>query len=186
MEDKHKIIIGVVLVLLVLFIFARANSELYNDMLTGMWVSDPEWAARADLDGMLLYVGQNESWFGDSRKCYLILHADDRVIVSKQIEMRISSGTILIPLKSLSCSVEIHDLDAEEGAEKLEGVQDEDDNIPFEDIMPRYLKLNLGISSAKLTLTGTDDSGEEIQYAKLFKDAAATDISRNRREESTD
>jgi len=185
MEYEHKIILGVVLVILILFIFARANNELYNDMLTGMWVSDPEWAERADLDGMLLYVGQNESWFGDSRKCYLILHADNRVIVSKQIEMNVSSGTILVPMKSLSCSVEIRDLD-EDDTEKLDGIQDEDDNIPFEDIMPRYLTLELGISSAKLILTGNDESGEEIQYAKLFKDAAATDVSRNRREEAMD
>lgn len=171
-----------ILVFVILIFLSRANYNLYDDMLTGMWVSDPEWAAKADLDGMLLYVGPSDSWIGDKRKCYLILYADNRVIVSKQIEMDISSGYIsygqIIPSKHMICSVDVTDLDAD--VENQTDIKDEDDNIPFTDIMPKNLTLELGISSAKLVLKGIDENGEELQYAKLYKDAIATETSRER------
>lgn len=179
----REVAIGLCILVFVILIFlSRANYYLYDDMLTGMWVSDPEWAAKADLDGMLLYVGPSDSWVGDKRKCYLILYADNRVIVSKQIEMNISSGYItygqIVPSTQLVCSVDVTDLDGD--VENQTDIKDEDDNIPFTDIMPKNLTLELGISSAKLVLKGIDDNGEELQYAKLYKDAIATETSRER------
>lgn len=178
-----EVAIGLCILVFVILIFlSRANYYLYDDMLTGMWVSDPEWAAKADLDGMLLYVGPSDSWVGDKRKCYLILYADNRVIVSKQIEMDISSGYIsygkIIPSTQMICSVDVTDLDGD--VENQTDIKDEDDNIPFTDIMPKNLTLELGISSAKLVLKGIDENGEELQYAKLYKDAIATETSRER------
>jgi hypothetical protein len=172
------VVIGCIILLVLIFINAKANYELYDDAIGGMWVSDPEWAADADIDGMLLFVGPSESYFSDTRKCYLIMHADDRVIVSKQIQMSISSGVNILPTKQLSCSVNVEDLEDEQ--EHLEGVIDEGDSIPFEDIMPSDLTLEIGISSGKLVLKGLDKDGEEIQYAKLYKDSVATEISRAR------
>jgi len=178
MEPKFMIIGCLVLLVLILLINARSNYELYDDMLGGMWVSDPEWAEKADLDGMLLFVGPNEGWFSDTRKCYLIMHADNHVIVNKQIEMCISSGVTLVPSKELTCSVQVTDLDGKDKDDEL-GISDEYDVIPFEEIMPKNMTLVIGISSGKLVLKG-DDKGEEVQYAKLYKDAVATEIGRNR------
>jgi len=157
---SKEVVIGLCILFFVILIFlSRANYYLYDDMLTGMWVSDPEWAAKADLDGMLLYVGPSDSWIGDKRKCYLILYADNRVIVSKQIEMNISSGYIsygqIIPSTQMICSVDVTDLYAD--VENQTDIKDEDDNIPFTDIMPKNLTLELGISSAKLVLKGIDE-----------------------------
>lgn len=173
MGTEMKILLGVVVILLLIGI-SRANYELYDDMLSGMWVSDPEWAARADLDGMLLYVGPSVSWFGEKRRCYLIMYADNRVVVSKQIQMNISLISTLIPVKTHYCSVDVEDL---EDGETFEGITDDD--TPFEDIMPRSLTLELGVSSGKLVIKGYED-GEETEFARLYKDAAATDIARSR------
>jgi hypothetical protein len=179
MEPKFIIIGCVILILLLVFVNAHANYELYDDMLGGMWVSDPEWAEQADLDGMLLFIGPCDSWISDTRKCYLIMHADNRVIINKQIEMKISSGITVMPSKQLSCNVNVKDL--EEPEEDID-IVDEDDTIPFEDIMPNDMTLELGISSGKLVLKGIDDDGEVIHYAKLYKDAVATEISRDHAE----
>lgn len=175
MGFEMKILVGVVVILLLIGL-SHANYELYDDMLYGMWVSDPEWAAKADLDGMLLYVGPSTSWVGEKRRCYLIMYANNRVVVSKQIQMNISLISTLIPVKTHVCSVEIEDLDE---SEAFEGITDDD--IPFEDIMPRSLTLELGVSSGKLVLRGYEKgSDEETEFARLYKDAAATDIARSR------
>jgi len=175
MEPKFIIIGCVILIVLLLFVNARSNYEMYNDMLSGMWVSDPEWAEQADLDGMLLFIGPCEGWFSDTRKCYLIMHADSRVIINKQIEMTISSGVTLIPSKQLTCGVYVKDLEEPDDSE----IADEYDTIPFEEIMPNNMTLEIGISTGKLLLSGIDEDGEVIHYAKLYKDAVATEISRD-------
>lgn len=179
LEQRYIIAIVVALFLIVVCYFiSRGYYSMYDDMLTGMWKADPDWAERAELDGMLLYIGEAEGWWGESRKCYMIMYANDQVLAAKQIEMSISTKNTLFPKKAVDYYINMTDLgESEEGL-----LPDETDgmNMPLADIMPLELRMELGVSNGKLILYGDDEDGEETQYAKLYKDAAATDISRDR------
>lgn len=179
MENLHIAILAiVVLVLIFLYWISSSYYAMYDDMLSGMWRADPDWAMQADLDGMLLYIGNAEGWWGESRKGYLIMHANDQIIAAKQLELNVSTGLHIVPKKTLTYWVTLTDLGESEGLLPDEG---DSSNVPLEDIMPSELQMEIGVSSGRLILYG-DEDGEEIQYAKLFKDAVATDTSRARGE----
>lgn len=179
--DNQNIIIGVVILIVFLLCLALSSFyyEMYNDMINGMWKADPEWAAQADIDGMLLFIGPSEGFgiLSETRKGYLVMYADEQVIASKKLDFNISTGVTVLPRKTVNYSVYITDLD-----EPDEGGLPEEGYIPWKDIMPHDLEMELGVSNGKLVLNGIDKEGETIQYAKLFKDAGATDLSREMHE----
>lgn len=182
--DTQNIIIGVVvlIVFLLCWILSSSYYSMYDDMINGMWKADPEWAEKADIDGMLLFIGpcDSESMFtfwSETRKGYLIMHADDKVIASKKLEFTINTGVSILPKKTVNYSIHVTDLDEPE-----DGSLPEADHIAWKEIMPHDLEMELGVSSGKLVLSGIDKSGETTQYAKLFKDPSATDLSRAMKE----
>jgi len=179
MEPLHIAILVVILIAIFFYYISYSYYYMYDDMLSGMWKADPDWAIQADIDGMLLFIGEAEGGiFTETRKGYMIMHANDQVIAAKQIEFNISSQSNIIPKKTVTYYVELVDLgESEDGL-----LPDEADgsNVPLEEIMPLTLTMEVGVSSGKLILYGEDEDGEETQYAKLYKDAAATDVSRER------
>jgi hypothetical protein len=179
--DHQNIIVGVIVFILFLVCWMLSSSyySMYDDMISGMWKADPDWAEQADIDGMLLFIGPSEGSgiLSETRKGYLIMHADDQIIASKKIDVNISTGISILPKTTVTYSMHVTDLSEPEEEGMLEA-----DHIPWTDIMPYDLEMELGVSSGKLILNGTDDEGESTQYAKLFKDPAATDLSREMKE----
>lgn len=183
--DTQSIVIGVVvfIIFLLCWILSSSYYGMYDDMINGMWKADPEWAEKAEIDGMLLFIGPCEdslfSFGSETRKGYLIMHADDKVIASKKLELTISTGISILPRKTVNYSIYVTDLSAADSGLLPDA---DHDGIAWTDIMPHELEMELGVSSGKLVLSGIDKSGETIQYAKLFKDTSATDLSREMKE----
>ncbi len=177
--EHQNIIIGVVVFIVFLLCWMLSSSYygMYDDMINGMWKADPEWAEKADIDGMLLFIGPSDGFgiLSETRKGYLIMHADDKIIASKKLELTISTGVTVLPRKNVNYSVYVNDLS--EASDLLP-----EDDIAWTDIMPHDLEMELGVSNGRLVLSGADKSGEIIQYAKLFKDTSATDLSREMKE----
>jgi hypothetical protein len=176
MEQKQLIIGAVVLVIfIIIYLLISSCYSVYNEIISGMWSADPEWAELADLDGMLLYIGPNlGNILKETRKGYLIMYANDKVIASKQIEFNMGSPLTLIPKTVILRNITVVDLDDDNDMLDV-------DTIALSDIMPSDLTMELSVGG-KLILTGDPldelDLDEPIQYAKLFKDPSATDISK--------
>lgn len=181
MDQKIPYAIGLVVLVLLLFVFtlSHANAAIYEDTIQGMWAADPDWAERAGIDGMLLYIGKNESSFSDVRKGYMILHAGNQVIASKQIEFNLGVRLMPWPSSTITKNITIKDLDVEDE------MPDAND-IPLSDIMPSNLTMVLTVGGTlRLTgqeLDGDNSDGEPVEYARLYKDALATEIDRTRDE----
>ena len=175
--DNQNVIIGVIIFIVFLLCWMLSSSYygMYDDMINGMWKADPEWAEQADIDGMLLFIGPTETSgvLSETRNGYLIMHADDQIIASKKVTFNISTGISILPKTTVTYGVNIVDLDEPEDEDLPEA-----DYIPWTEIMPHNLEMELGVSNGKLILNGNDEDGEKTQYAKLFKDPAATDLSR--------
>lgn len=181
---NQNVIIGVIIFIVFLLCWMLSSSYygMYDDMINGMWKADPDWAAQADIDGMLLFIGPAESSgiLSEMRHGYLIMHANDQVIASKKLEITINNGVSLLPKQTITYTIHIADLSE---ADKSDAAALPDDDIPWTDIMPHDLEMELGVSNGKLVLNGLDSAGETTQYAKLFKDAGATDLSRMMKDE---
>ena len=151
---------------------------MYDDMISGMWKADPEWAAQADIDGMLLFIGPSEGFgvLSENRRGYLIMYANDQIIASKKLELTIHTGLTILPKTTVNYNIYVTDMSEPKDGDLPDA--DNDNFIPWTDIMPHDLEMELGVSSGKLILNGTDENGDKTEYAKLFKEPAATDLSR--------
>ena len=109
----------------------------------------------------------------------MILHAGNQVIASKQIEFNLGVRLMPWPSSTITKNITIKDLDVEDE------MPDAND-IPLSDIMPSNLTMVLTVGGTlRLTgqeLDGDNSDGEPVEYARLYKDALATEIDRTRDE----
>jgi hypothetical protein len=70
---------AVIVIFIIILLFYYYSSNNVDDYLDGFWgvdkMSDPTFCKRADIDSMLLYIGDpTHGWFETSRLCYIIIN----------------------------------------------------------------------------------------------------------------
>lgn len=154
------IVAVVIIALIILLAIAIKNgsdlSHHTKDLLTGLWVGDPEFCNKSDIDGMMLYIGPD---VGDStHKAYLIMHSNNSVILQKTINMTVSGASPnLFVSRTITRSLELSD-------------SDDDSDMSITSIMPLNQVLTIDTVLGKMTWTGLDESDKECVYAELYKD----------------
>lgn len=84
--SKEAIKVALLIIILVIIYrqFARANTQTYENYIEGVWVTDATFAKEAELNNMMLYVGDAETgWWSTTRMCYLIVDDIQQLITLK-------------------------------------------------------------------------------------------------------
>jgi hypothetical protein len=162
----------VILLFLLLIVFARRGStETANTIkstLPGLWNASPTFCTDSSIDGMMVYIGPDleDGHCLSNHKAYIIMHANNAIILQKTINMRIThQNSWLADIAPGSRSVHRLNVEFEESPD------DEDDNISISSIMPISQVMELDLSNGKMTWTGLDPSSDsERRYAELYRD----------------
>lgn len=152
-----SIILAVVIILIWVVSVSRQNAEL-ESYIEGMWIAGEDFCKRADIDGMLVYIGPTES-FGmmqQTRRAYIIMHSNGVVITTKNVDITMSGITINpIMDHTIVRELSITDLDDNDGPNE----------INIDDIMPTEMNCEICIYEGRMSWI--DDEG--TSYAELFK-----------------
>lgn len=162
------ILIGVIIILLILLIIYFLKVSWETIILDGLWhAEDDEFCRKAEIDGMMLYIGPQTGTFRLSVPAYLIMYADNRVIVNKVFTLDFGPawGALFQPWNMvMKRRVTLHE-ENEQGE-----VLPETDNTPLADIMPETLTSECDL--LKGHLKWYDD--EEKVYLSLYRDNTAS------------
>ncbi|AMN84505.1 hypothetical protein D6_00094 [Faustovirus] len=83
-NEAIKVVIIIIILVIIYRQFARANTCTYENYLEGVWVTDATFAKEAELNNMMLYVGDAETgWWSTTRMCYLIVDDVQQLITLK-------------------------------------------------------------------------------------------------------
>jgi hypothetical protein len=149
-----------VLVVILVLVVAKAAVKRYENYLTGYWVGDPAFLARAHLRDLQLFIAPNE---GGRRQGYLIITDENGDFVSNQaIEIRERPSWRSALRASLRAERDAYT------ARRFEVEYDaaaEGDEPP----MPASMKMAISILDGTLTLYD-----EEKVYAFMEKDLAVS------------
>lgn len=174
MEGSQIIIIAIVVILLLLLIvlFIRNTSE-HNDAIKcavhGLWTADSKFCTDSSIDGMMIYIGPDLEEVthlsgGSTHKAYIIMYANNNVILQKTINIAFSSGGLsLIARNRHTVDVEITDID-------------EDSDSPITSIMPNTQTAVIDLINGKMTWTGLNEENELRVFADLYKDNQASSL----------
>lgn len=142
-------VIVVLVVVLIIYLFARFNTSAYDDYLTGYWVGDPDFCEDADIDSMLVWIGPPTSgWFSQTRDCYIVMTPDR---TNQPFTMSHSKGWAS-PFTNKYCV--------------KAKVELEDDKF-----MPEDVEFDLDVHRGLLRIRDS-----ETVYAKLYKQTYISDV----------
>lgn len=156
--------LAVIIILLIVFIaISIINTQRYNksitDYLHGLWVSDDDFCAQAGIDGILLYIGEeNTTLLQNIHKAYLIIHADGQILDERRITITYYKHFVSL-LYDSNPIINI----------TIEDANGEPSSINMDDIMPNQLSLDLNMNSGCMYW-----SNDDTVYAKLYKDSKAS------------
>lgn len=147
---REWILIAVIILLSAVILYCGYLYLNYqNKFITGLWSESEDFASRAGIDGMFLYIGEPEGInpLVQSYRAYLIMHTDGKVIADYKFMLTISfmRGVKVEPLPEAG---------------------ETQDNI--NKILPRHMNMNLELVQGKLTW-----SDSETIYAELYKNCLA-------------
>lgn len=157
------IALAIVIVLLVIVIVWNIHqTELtYQSTLNGMWIASTEFCNKSDIDGMMLYINSS----GSKCSAYLIMYANNVIILSKNIEISFA-WTPNLPNSILTKTAQIYEVISEDEPES---------KLDFNTIIPRNQTITLDISAGHMTWSSYDPEQLDIvQYAEFYKDAIST------------
>jgi hypothetical protein len=169
LSQREGLIALVITLVLVLVAIASVNTyqcgnHLHNH-LTGLWIADEKFCNDADIDGMLLYIGECE---GRKHNAYLIMYSDNAVILEKKFSFkvgRVIPSIVIIYPTTMSRLVTLKDPEVTDGNEDIP----DESVIPLTDIMPLDLQMELDLAHGCLTWSSGD-----ITYLKAYKDNYAS------------
>lgn len=72
-------------ILLVLFILVIYNTIFYYNVINGIWSSDPNFAQKAEIDDMVLYINPF------SNLTYVLMYKDGAIIYNKVVNIKFST-----------------------------------------------------------------------------------------------
>ena len=164
LSSTNKIIIAVCIILFILLIIyyfwwgdsIGGNKEGFDQKkyIQGLWEGVPEFCDQADLDNMVLYIGDEESRNKYS-SYFIISNKSDNgnTGIMKQINIKFSNGNVYI---------EDNDTDPDDDIES-------NSDVDISEIIPPQLKYEINYNTGKMTFTDTDGK----VWAYLYKNNAA-------------
>lgn len=91
--NKYVVVLVLVLVIVVIWNIATMNINDYDHYLYGLWVGDDEFCEDAEIDSMLLFIGDPEnSMTSTSRNAYIVIQADGEVASNQGLVIKYSKG----------------------------------------------------------------------------------------------
>jgi len=80
----------IIIVIVLIYYVSWRNTNSYEDYLYGFWIAeDDDFCDEADVDSIMLFVGESSGWYNKSRTCYLIIMND---ICNQGITLNYHSG----------------------------------------------------------------------------------------------
>lgn len=155
--------LAIVIVLLVMVVVwnIRQTALTFDSTLNGMWIASTEFCNKSDIDGMMLYINSS----GSKCSAYLIMYANNVIILSKNIEIAFA-WTPNLPNSILTKTAQIYEVISEDEPQ---------DELDFNSIIPRNQTITLDISTGHMTWSSYDPEQDDIvQYAEFYKDAIST------------
>lgn len=147
MNYVQKILAIIIVLILVYNIYI--NNKIFNDFLEGLWESTETFCNDSKIDGMLLYIGPVLSHFWVKRKAYLIMYANDVVIINKKFN--ISNMLMLNPIISDTVYLTFRLSDDKETLEV-----DDPSLVSIETIMPLTQDIEIDISKGRMVWKNDD------------------------------
>jgi hypothetical protein len=172
MRAIYGVIIVLVLILLVIVgVNSYRHKEHFHDYIRGLWVADDEFCNDAGIDGMILYIGENE---GNTHNAYIIMYSADAIVMEKKISITpnelIGARVLFSPI--IEKNIQLEDLDTmAPSPDKLQNDVsalhvDDVSEIHLEKIMPLDLVMQIDFTNNCMIWKDDKDS----IYAKLYKD----------------
>src|SRR5271170_5610364 len=85
---RIEIILSIIIFIVILLLYnSYQNHKLYNDFIEGLYISNDEFCNKADIDGMLIYIGNGNQ----HRKAYIIMYKDNAIIMNKKINIKFNN-----------------------------------------------------------------------------------------------
>lgn len=162
--------IGIVLVIIILLVSLNIyiSSKFYTNFLEGLWVGSENFCKDSGIDGFLIYLGPAAlNYFRIKRKAYLIMYANDSVLVNKPFDIE------YFPISGLLTNnpeILINLIDPEKT--ELEEI-DDPSMISLEKIMPLKQIIKLDINQGKMIW-----ENENTVYLECYKDNQSFQIDR--------
>jgi hypothetical protein len=150
--NKHSFILLIVAIVLLIVIiltwiyFTWCVGHIYDATLEGLWMANDNFCAKSDVDGMLLFVGPRNGFF-DSRNAYIIIYANDKIVLNEKLVMSLSAWP------------------ASDYVEKKVSFSGTD----IEKIWPAGMKMKLDVGAGHMILESDD-----TVYAELYKDTISS------------
>lgn len=82
-------IIGIVILITIILIFYCKNVSKVNDFLTGTWTGTENFHNAADMDSMVLRIGEPSNPLTNNRRIYIMIIKDGEVIYGRVTEATI-------------------------------------------------------------------------------------------------
>lgn len=160
--EYFKKILSIIIVLILIYNIYISN-KIVNDMLEGLWESTEEFCHDSKIDGMLLYIGPALSSFWINRKVYLIMYANDAIIINKKFN--ISNSCIINPFIQEKINLTFFLEDDKKADEVLDDESITDESIiNIKTIMPTEQSVEINIPLGKMIWKNND-----VVYADFTK-----------------
>jgi hypothetical protein len=115
--------------------------------MEGLWIASDEFCNKSEIEGMLLFIGPRTGFLNESRRAYLIMYAENKIVINEKLTMHISGYGNIWPIRGdVCCDVEL-------------------DNKTLEKFMPAELTMKVNIGSGSMIL-----ENDSTVYAELHKD----------------
>ncbi len=171
-------IYALIIALVIIIIYNLYISIDYEQrFMSGLWIADEDFCARADIDGMMLYIGSPSGpdvTLQTTYRAYLIMYAKSIIIADKKIGISISSplSELINPFFSSNVTRNIYLADGTMSIDMEDAVEDPSE-IHIKKIMPQSLTAEIDFARGKMTWTCADDGKV---YANLYKDYEASSV----------
>src|SRR5579883_541881 len=87
---RKEISLALILILiLIIIVNVYTNNKIFTDFIEGLWTTSESFASQAGIDGMMVYIGSNDSskFISQERKAYLIMYSHDQIIANKKFNI---------------------------------------------------------------------------------------------------
>lgn len=105
-------IIGLIIVF-ALVLLSYTSRSLEDTCMKGFWRADPQFCKNAELELFIMYIGDNTSYVGNTRHCYLLAANTEGLILNNPAIVRFGSSMKLLPglstRKNYRCSIDWQD-----------------------------------------------------------------------------
>lgn len=157
---------AIIFIIILMVIISKNRSVSYdilNTGVTGLWMGDPEFCRKSEIDGIMIYIGPKIEDLG-AHKAYMIMYANNAIILQKSIQISIAtpSGLGLFTALEIESNIILNDDDSLSS--------EQTDSQSLAGIMPLNQQMKYSPTLGKMTWTGLDDDGQSVVYAEFYRD----------------